>query len=165
MFLLILKGEEMQKNKYSALEVLEMAKNIEKGGMDFYKSQALKAKTKLKELFLNLAVEEEEHLQTFVNWSKKLKEKRTEDSEYLYEQEVSAYLKALVQVAVFNSDFKVETVEDALQKAIQAEKDSILLYQEMAEHNQGKTKIILDELINEEKEHLTKLLNYKVELN
>lgn len=154
------------KERFSALEVIEMAKDIEIRGKDFYIKHADATESEdLENLFRKLASDEQDHYERFVNLAEQLKENE-EEAEYLYEEEVSAYFKYLVELSVFpelESEESVEAlhdVEKALKLAIQAEKDSILFYREMCDYNEGKTIDAIKKLIEEEKQHLKDLSQY-----
>lgn len=155
-------------DKFNAVEVIEMAKDIEKRGKDFYVNQAEKTHNDgLKELFKKLAADEEDHYERFCELSDVIKDATKEEAEYVYDQEVSAYLEAIVEFSIFPADetVQIDKIEQALQIAIYAEKDSILFYQEMLKHNEGQTAIVIKKLIKEEKQHLLELVKYDAELN
>ena len=154
------------KERFNALEVMEMAKDIEKRGKKFYLKHAEATENRdLRELFKKLAQDEQDHYDRFVALTEELKNGE-DDADYLYEQEVSAYFNYLVEYSVFPKDDSEESiaalndVEKALKLAIQAEKDSILFYREMCEYNEGKTIDAIEQLIKEEKDHLRALGKY-----
>lgn len=154
------------KERFNALEVMEMAKDIEKRGKKFYLKHAEATENRdLRELFKKLAQDEQDHYERFVALTEELKNGE-DDADYLYEQEVSAYFNYLVEYSVFPKDDSEESiaalndVEKALKLAIQAEKDSILFYREMCEYNEGKTIDAVEQLIKEEKDHLRALGKY-----
>ena len=154
------------KGKYSALEVMEMAKDIEKRGKKFYLKHADATDNRdLRELFRELASDEQDHYEKFVALTDNLKAEG-DAADYLYEQDVSAYFNYLVEYSVFPKDESEESVEalndveKALKLAIQAEKDSILFYREMCENNEGKTLEAVEKLIEQEKDHLRALGKY-----
>ncbi len=155
--------------KFNSVEVIEMAKDIEKRGLDFYKKQAKKTEDgKLKDLLLKLAEDEQDHYDTFSKMLDKAKDLTDTDSDYVYGEDVSAYLRALIEFTVFPSEEEVEdkihSIEDILELAINAEKDSILFYREMMEYNNEDTNKILKRLVDEEKQHLLDLVKYDAEL-
>ena len=155
--------------KFNSVEVIEMAKDIEKRGLDFYKKQAKKTEdSELKNLLLKLAEDEQDHYDTFSKMLDKAKELTDTDSDYVYGEDVSAYLRALIEFTVFPSEEEVEdkihSIEDILELAINAEKDSILFYREMMEYNNEDTNKILKRLVDEEKQHLLDLVKYDAEL-
>lgn len=154
------------KERFSALEVIEMAKDIEIRGKNFYLKHAEGTENKdLEELFRKLASDEQDHYERFSNLAEQLK-KNKEEAEYLYDEEVSAYFKYLVDLSVFpesdseESQQALHSVEKALKLAIQAEKDSILFYREMCDYNEGKTIDAIKTLIGEEKQHFKDLTEY-----
>jgi len=154
------------KEKFSALEVMEMAKDIEKRGKKFYLKHAEATENRdLRELFRQLAADEQDHYDKFVALTEELKGEE-EEADYLYEEDVSAYFNYLVEYSVFPKDDSKESVEalndvkKALKLAVQAEKDSILFYREMCDNNEDKTLEAVEELIKQEKEHLKSLVKY-----
>ncbi len=154
-------------DKFNVVEVIEMAKDIEKRGHDFYKNQAEKTQDReLKELFERLAEDELDHYNRFEELGKAIKDNTKNELEYVYDPEVSAYLEAIIEFTIFPAEEGVEITDivDALQIAIYAEKDSILFYTEMLEHNDEQTAVVLKKLIKEEKQHLLDLVRYDAEL-
>jgi len=154
------------KQRFNSLEVMEMAKDIEKRGKKFYLKHAEATENRdLRELFKRLASDEQDHYEKFVAITEELKTEG-EEADYLYEEDVSAYFKYLVEFSVFpedNSEESIEALNDvkkALKLAIQAEKDSILFYKEMCDKNEGKTLDAVEKLIEQEKEHLRSLSKY-----
>jgi rubrerythrin len=154
------------KQRFNSLEVMEMAKDIEKRGKKFYLKHAEATENRdLRELFKRLASDEQDHYEKFVALTEELKAEG-EAADYLYEEDVSAYFKYLVEFSVFPEDDSEESVEalndvkKALKLAIQAEKDSILFYKEMCDENEGKTLDAVEKLIEQEKEHLKSLSKY-----
>ena len=159
----------MFEQKFNSVEVIEMAKDIEKRGLDFYENQAKKTdNNELKKLLLKLAEDEQDHYDTFSEMGEKAKELTDTDSDYVYGEDVSAYLRALIEFTVFPSEEEVEekinSIEEVLELAINAEKDSILFYREMMEYNNKETNKILKRLVDEEKQHLLDLVKYDAEL-
>lgn len=157
----------MLDSSFNAVEVLEMAKDIEKNGRDFYKKYANKTVDhEFKQLLEKLAADEEDHYQIFDQLSEQVKKETGEKVNYVYDPEVSAYLDALVEFTIFPPDLSLdlEDYDEIITRAIWAEKDSILLYQEMLASNRGeKTRNVLTRLIAEEKQHLLDLLKYNAE--
>jgi len=154
------------KERFNALEVMEMAKDIEKRGKKFYLKHAEATENRdLRELFRKLAQDEQDHYEKFVALTEELRE-GIDDADYLYEEDVSAYFNYLVEYSIFPKEDSKESVEalndveKALKLAIQAEKDSILFYREMCEYNEGETIEVVSKLIEEEKDHLRALGKY-----
>ncbi|MCC3144385.1 ferritin family protein [Halanaerobium sp. Z-7514] len=154
------------KNHFNALEVMEMAKDIEKKGKKFYLNHAKATDNlELKELFKKLAETQEEHYQKFLSLAKELKGK-SDKANYLYDEEVSAYFDYLVELSIFpayDSEKSKEALNDAkkaLDLAIRAEKDAILFYRELCANNSGETIEAVEKLIKEKKRHLRELGKY-----
>ena len=152
---------------FSASEVVTMAVQIEKNGLEFYSKMAKKAQTeKSEELFKFLAAEEVRHAATFktmLNSLKQLELTATEEEEY------NNYLGALTSSRVFNQDVNtdemVKNLDDmaAIDMAIEAEKDSILFYYELMEQAMNEDKTAIEQVIKEEKSHYAMLMRMKNE--
>ena len=159
----------MMDNQLSGEEVIEMAKKVEERGQRFYRKHAQKSEDEeLKTLFEKLASDEEDHFYEFETLKRELLKETEEVETFHYDPETSAYIEALTEFSVFDPvkeiDEEFETIHDVIKLAIQTEKDSILLYQEMVEYNEGKTVELLKRLIKQEKEHLLDLVKYEAEI-
>lgn len=150
------------------LEAIKMAINIERRGQQFYRraAQKLEHDPDMANVLLDLAQDEEDHAETFQQiYDEFVGNKQDFDDTYLYEPEVEAYLRAMVETAIFPSDEKQDDVlnkiqsgEDVLRLGIQAEKDSILFYTEMIIYSQlPEAKSAFRRLLKEEKRHLVDL--------
>ncbi len=154
----------MLKDSFNAVEVIEMAKNIEKRGAEFYQTQADQVEdSDLKDLFSRLAEEENYHYKRFVDLAENIKEEVKDKADYVYDQDVSSYLQAIVEFSVFpeKGKVKISSVNEALLYATRAEKESIIFYQEMLNYNSGETAKMLKDLMQEEKQHLVDLVHYR----
>ena len=156
----------MLKNQFNVLEMLEMAKEIEKRGFELYTQQAQKTGNQdLKKLFNKLASDENDHYNTFDKLEKEYKNKEKTDYSYLEDRKVNSYLRSLVEYEIFPEDENKEleglSLDEVLSIAIQSEKNTILLYQELIPYNDERTKEVLYKLIEEEKGHFVDLINYK----
>jgi rubrerythrin len=152
---------------FNDLEAFKIAIDIEKSGERFYIKAANRIEEAgIKNMLLELAHQEREHADTFerlYNWT--AKEKDELDDTYLFEPEISQYLAAMVQTAIFPSEEKqdeilanIKDVEDVLRIGIQAEKDSILFYTEMIIYSKlVDAKEAFRKLLKEEKKHLIDL--------
>lgn len=152
---------------FSASEVVTMAVQIEKNGLEFYSKMAKKAQTeKSKELFKFLAAEEVRHAATFQKMLNSLKQLELTASE---EEEYNNYLGALTSSRVFNrevnTDEIVKNLDDAtaIDLAIEAEKDSILFYYELMEQAMNEDRAAIEKVIKEEKSHYAMLMRMKNE--
>lgn len=153
---------------FSASEVITMAIEIEKNGMNFYNAMAAKSENdSTKELFTFLAAEEIKHKGTFqkmLDGLKKLELSANDQEEY------NNYLGALTSSRVFNKnadiDDFVKDLDDlaALDIAIEAEKDSILFYYELLEQALADDRGDIERVIKEEKSHYAKLTKLKNDL-
>lgn len=172
-----MEGEENMSNTYNVLEVSQMAINMEKSGHEYYLEAAKKAEgAKAKEIFLHLAGEEKKHIELFTDLYEilsetvKLDSGYQMDSNYLFDETVSAYLKYFVDEAVFKNEAlgkitNFDAPKEVLFEGINAEKNSILFYSEMLKApNAPEVTNVLDIIIDEEKKHLIQLTDMIKEL-
>lgn len=155
--------------QFSSLEVLKIAMNIEQQGEEFYQL-CVEANTEpeVKEIFAKLRDDEEEHYQYFKDLLAQFDEANgSKTRDYLYNQQVNGYLKSLVDTKVFPSTEEAKNeiannFKEAIEIGIKAEKNSLLLYQELIEVEEDPDTIeALNKLILEEKQHLVDLENIK----
>jgi rubrerythrin len=152
---------------FSDLEGLRIAMAIEARGRDFYQQAFEKTQEENhKNLFCLLKNEEIIHFETFTKIFSKINENKDAASEeYLFDPETSRYLTVLAEGHIFpteeNAEVKiaaVTTVEEILTMAIQAEKDSILFYDELANKSKfEEARKIFTVLKAEEQTHVVKL--------
>jgi rubrerythrin len=151
---------------FNASEVFQIAIDIEENGRRFYeKAMGLSDDHEVKTIFAALAREEAEHLEKFKDLKSQLPEAASDDTVWDPENEIDQYLQMMADMNVFRSDVDMEeklsmvgSIEDALKLGIQFEKDSIIFFlsmQEATAENKGRESI--DQLVNEEKEHLKRL--------
>lgn len=154
---------------FSAVELVNIAVDIEKKGIAFYDVMAKTADNKtVRDVFLYLANMEREHIKIFQNMLREAdKFKIPED----YAGEYGAYLRGLVDSAVFTDDVVTGNMAadadsdfKALELGINAEKDSILFYYEMRDIVTNTVLVTVNRIIAEEKSHLRKLSQLKKEL-
>lgn len=156
-------------SNFNDLEALDIAINIEKQGERLY-SQAVRLapNEEIKGMLEDLAEQERDHALTFQRIYNEISSKKNDfDDSYLYDPEVSAYLRAMTEGLVFPSESKeqesinkLQTISDVFRTAIQAEKDSILFYTEMVINTRDlDAKEAFRRLIKEEKKHLLDLQN------
>ena len=154
---------------FSASEIVSMAIEAEKNGLDFY--QAMAAKTdneKIKAVFSFLADEEAQHEKTFQTLLENISLVKPSHAE---EAENNSYLTALASSRLFTSGKKMDELVrgisddlEALDVAINSEKESILLYYELREYTKDEGLENVDLILKEEKMHLAKLTKLKLEL-
>lgn len=147
------------------LDGLQVAIEIEKRGHEFYQQAYDQAqKDEHKELFLLLRDEETHHLEKFQKVFNKVQTTKTE-CEIPFEAETAAYLSTLAADPVFpkvedasNEISKLKTIDAILAVAMQAEKDSILLYDELADKSKSdEARKVFAALKAEEQQHVVKL--------
>lgn len=162
----------METKLFSDLEGLRIAMEMEIEGRDYYQQASEKVeKPEQKNLFQLLKSEEIQHYETFGKMYNQVKEeKNVESDEYLFDADSSRYLTILVEDHIFPKKDKAKakiaelnTMEAILKSAIEAEKNSILFYDELARLSKFEdTRKIFLALKAEEQTHvvkLTKLLN------
>lgn len=140
-------------------EIIELATEIEKAGKTFYEAAAQKVDhTDASALFKALGNEEDKHIKDFQALKSNLN--RGFSPEESYPGEYREYLKAIVDSHVFNLKNVDELVKDvvvareALAVALRFEKDSILIFQEFMNVVDDMGKDIVQNLIDQEKEHI-----------
>ena len=153
---------------FSGRELLEIAIQIEKNGFVFYKNVATKvADPKVIEIINWLAQEENRHIKRFEEILSGFTDENLDMSPAELE-EYTLYLKALADARVFPSELKaredalgIKSERDALNMAIEFEKDSLLFLQAMKEMVPGEDAFAVEELQHEEMLHLKKLVGLK----
>lgn len=149
---------------FTAKEIFEMAKQIERNGVAFYQSAAKSVSdASEKDMLLELARMEEDHEATFIKMEAQLKEQETAPTVFDPEDEAVQYLKSLADTRVFfEKELDLSSIKSILKAAITAEKDSIVFYlgmKELVPENLGKDRI--DAIIKEEMGHI-RLLSKKL---
>ncbi|MDY6862554.1 MAG: ferritin family protein [Thermodesulfobacteriota bacterium] len=151
---------------FSGGEIIEVAIQIERNGLYFYKTLANKIdEADIKELFNHMAGEEEKHIESFQSLYESFRDYKPEIAD---EAEYFDYIKMLADMNVFtkkegidNIVNKVKKKEDALDMAMSFEKDSIIFFAEIKDMVKATHKKAVDDLINQEKGHLKKLMSMK----
>jgi rubrerythrin len=149
---------------FTAKEIFEMAKQIERNGVAFYQKAAKSVSDAgEKEMLLDLARMEEDHEATFEKMEAELKERETAPTVFDPEDEGVQYLKSLADTRVFfEKEIDLSSIKSILKSAITAEKDSIVFYlgmKELVPEKLGKERI--DAIIKEEMSHI-RLLGRKL---
>ncbi len=156
---------------FSRNEVIEMAVQIEKRGLNFFEAMAKSAANdKVKKVFEFLAQEERNHIETFENLRSSEDRMQLQGS-YNWE-EVGQYFGTLMENMVFpkveEGDQLSEEINDeftAIHTAISLEKDNILFFREISDLVNERDKKLLAELVDQEKNHIRTLMHLKQELN
>lgn len=151
---------------FSADEVLEIAEQIERTGSRFYRraSQGF-ADANARELFLDLAIMEDEHQKVFAAMRADLSPQEREPVVPDPYAEAVLYLRETADGELFDvmADPSKrltgkETMQEILRMSIALEKDSMVFYlgiKEMVPERLGKDRI--DGIIKEEKHHIAML--------
>ena len=145
---------------YSAYEIVKVAIEIEKNGYQFYRKAAnLTRSSPVAELFRSLAEEEIQHQAFFEGLAKLISHK--ENAEITPPDE---YLSAIADASIIQQKRGLKLIaekrltdQEALDIAVQVEKNAILYYTELLRFVTEKEKGMVEELVAEEKKHLTTL--------
>ncbi|HAZ31851.1 MAG TPA: hypothetical protein DCY61_04020 [Dehalococcoidia bacterium] len=154
---------------FSTSELINIAIDIERRGMAFYDVMSQSTENaEAGELFRHLSEMERQHVQIFQDMLGEAGKYQPSESDT---EEYAAYLKALVDSAVFTDDLitsgmatDIDSDIEALQLAIGAEKDAILFYYLMREIMPARTHPIVNKITTEEKLHLRQLSEVKKRL-
>ncbi|MBP7735779.1 MAG: ferritin family protein [Spirochaetes bacterium] len=149
---------------YTIKEIIDIAIGIERAGYEFYSGCAGRfTDMSVHDAFDFLAREELEHERLFQSFHGKT------EAAGLYNEEYYAYLRAIGGGRIFDSQHEsiaqilsgINTPMDALKHAFSAEKDSILFYSELKElfTKDKDTTLMLDRIINEERKHVSTILD------
>jgi rubrerythrin len=154
---------------FDASEIVEFAVYIEQNGYEFYTETAKKFDNeKIVRLFNYLAEEELKHERVFKELKK---EAGLFNPHQSYEGEFEAYMKDFLKShalgdnkAVKEKVGKVSTMEDALNVALDFEKDSVVFFTTLKNHVQQEKRATIDKIIDEEVAHMTMIFNLKREM-
>jgi rubrerythrin len=156
---------------FSRNEVIEMAVQIEKRGLEFFEAMTNSAASEnVKKVFEFLAQEERNHIATFESL-RNSEDRMQLQGPYNWE-EVGQYFGTLIDNMVFpkveEGDQLSQEINDeftAIHTAISIEKDNILFFREISDLVGERDKKLLAELVDEEKSHIRKLMILKQELD
>lgn len=151
---------------FSADEVFSMAMEIEKSGYAYYKTVADSTKdSDLEELFRYLAKEEQKHYAFFEKLDRETGGLSVSDEEWA---QISEYIKATTESRFFIGEDKAislakktDTVKEAIDIAIGFEKDTLLFFYELRHITPPDSQKAADQIIEEEKLHVMRLLERK----
>ncbi len=151
---------------FNADEIFEIAEQLERNGAKFYRraSEGIE-EDGTKQILLNLAAMEDEHLRTFSAMREELSAQERIPTTFDPEGEAAQYLRAMAGGYVFDlrSDpaerlSGTETPADVYRMALGLEKDSIVFYagiEEMVPEKLGRKRV--RDIIREEMAHVTLL--------
>ncbi|KPK97599.1 MAG: hypothetical protein AMJ95_08210 [Omnitrophica WOR_2 bacterium SM23_72] len=155
-------------NIFHISEVVDLGIEKEKRRRDFYDLVAKSFQEEApKKLFLRLRDWEATHIKRFTEIKESLGEEKSAES---YPGELSAYMRSLVDDKLYNQvepkEFSqnVKTVLDAIQYGLGFEKDAILFFSELKGYTSDTHKEVIQQLIDEEKQHIIYLLNLRKEM-
>lgn len=154
------------KNNYNVLEIIQMAINVEKEGYEAYAHIAKHiTDEQAKAVFVILAEQEKKHIETFTNLLEVMSNTSNIEGDYLFDENVVGYFKALTEKKVFEGDrlnqaISLATAKEAIQEGITSEKNSVLLYSDLLNStDMPEVQSALTLIIAEEKQHIVNLTN------
>ena len=141
------------------LEILRMAISMEEQGMKFYTQGVKHTQGKLRDFLLNTAGQEMLHRDKFQKIYDDLVSRSGSDDDYLFDQDVAAYLASLAKEKVFvknqESENAFKDLHLAANLALKNETATVELYTKMQQGAKyDEVKEILGVLIEEEKDHV-----------
>jgi rubrerythrin len=146
-------------------EIFQFAIRIEENGEKFYRQMVQKLDDKkIEELFTILADEEVKHKKIYQDMVSKIEKYEPFET---YPGEYFEYLRAYADTIIFDEkklDEKIAAISDkisAINFAIDNELASILYYQEIKKLVPENKRGTIDEIIDEERRHFTKLVGIK----
>ena len=150
---------------FNSGELYRIAEEMEKTGLAYYSEIARNTADKsVKAVFQFLAAAEKRHQRLFRRMMNSSPKSSPPES---YKGEYRNYLAALLKEQVFPSSASARSraarsgVTGALNTGIKTEKDSILFYSGLLDLVRPDDRTAIDKIINEEKRHLRKLMDYK----
>ena len=156
--------------KYAGSEVLLMAVELEKKGYAFYESvvRAVKDK-KARDVFQFLADEEVRHEKVFRTILKDVEIKA--DVNPYDDIEMTHYFHSLIDRKIFPSEEEGAAMRKeigdpavAIRIALSLEKDAVLFFNELINVTQKKDHDVINRIIDEERDHIRRILQLKDEL-
>ncbi|MDZ7373295.1 MAG: ferritin family protein [candidate division KSB1 bacterium] len=156
-------------NLFLASEIVAMNVTEERNGYEFYKALASSAKSsRLREAAERIAQQEKRHEERFRKWLTELEPHHSVES---YPGEYDAYVRALLRNRTFPDDaaarkMATEAQSDlqAVELALQMEKNTLLLLQELRKHCPEQDLAFVDATVREEEDHLIELTEIREQL-
>ncbi len=160
----------MSRPLFQAAEVLDMAIEIERKGLAFYRGcKAASADDKVAEVFEFAAEQEHKHIELFTHMKRDLEQYTVPES---YPGETLAYMRGLIGDSVFAtadeaacSAGELTDVGEAVEMAIDLERQSIAFYSGLRELVRASEHAAIDEIIAEEHGHIRRLVQLQGELD
>lgn len=149
----------MANNDFNAAEMLKVAILMEDQGYKFYTNGAKYTKGKIKQFLISAAGQEFIHKEKFTKLFDKVSNRKDIESDYLFDEEVTGYLKNLIENKVFNQKEQPEDafsdLKTAIEHAVETEKLTVEVYSQMYKGVTKKdVKDMLSVIIDEEKGHV-----------
>ncbi len=156
-------------NIFHISEIVDLGIEKERKRRDFYDlASEFSKEPKLKDLFKQLRDWEEEHIRRFTAIREGLEDSEVQET---YPGELSAYMQSLVDEKLYTvvtpQEFKkrVTTGLEAINFGISFEKDAVLFFSELKKYTTSTHQAVIQQLINEEKQHIVYLVTLRKELN
>jgi rubrerythrin len=157
-------------NLFLASEIVAMNVTEEHNGYEFYQALSRSAKTQeLREAASRIAQQEKRHEERFRKWLAELEPHQPVES---YPGEYDAYVKALLRHRTFPDEdaarkmaLEAETDLRAVEVALQMEKNTLLLLQELRKHCPERDLAFVDATVREEEDHLIELTELRDQLS
>lgn len=155
---------------FKGMDVITFAVEIEKNGEKFYETMAnITEDPEISKIFHHLKEQEAQHI---IDFQQLLDKAGGYQPQETYTGEYLEYVKALVDNHVFNAQADIDAlakgVKDtigALDLALRFEKDSIIFFAELKNAVSPQDQETIEELINQEREHIRVLSNLKNQLS
>ncbi len=155
---------------FSGDEIIDMAVKTEETGYEFYRLAEKNAKSEdLKNLFDYLAKAELKHKEIFLGLKGLIKE--SPQGLPVDWNELDLYIKAMTDSSFFlggdkdiNLAVKASDDKEAVGFALNFEKDTLLYFYQIRDLVKAANRPVVDKIINEEKEHIRKLIDVKKNL-
>lgn len=155
---------------FSGDEIIEMAVKTEETGYDFYQMAKNNAGSEeLKNLFDYLAKAELDHKETYLGLKGAIEEPA--QGVPVDWEDVGKYIKAMTDSSFFlggdksiNLASKAATDKDAVDFAIEFEKDTLLFFYHIKDVVKQANQPVVQKIIDEEKDHIRKLSEIKTSL-
>lgn len=152
---------------FNANEIFEMAEEMERNGAKFYRKAAQNTSDgQTKQMLLDMADMEDDHLQTFKQMREKLRGRETEETIFDPDNEAAMYLQVMADSHGYEGKISPdeeltgnETPKELLEIALNSEKESVVFYsglRSLVPPKAGRDKV--DAIIVEELTHITALL-------
>jgi len=157
--------------KFNLNEILEIARNVEKNGFEFYTNAAKKLPA-YSDFFTFLAKEEIKHDLVFTGIKKEVISQEEIDAIWDPDQLIGTYFGSLTESAIFKKPEEIKnlfentnSIEDVINWAIKREHDTILFFIGLKSTlDSEEDKKVVEDVISEEINHVHILMEKKSKL-